>query len=62
MEINSIGNDKFLVKNGNDEDVLTLDEVMFLLSTPPAKLPTDEISQDDWEEFWERSTPILGTE
>lgn len=62
MEINSIGNDKFLVDNGSEKKEMTLDQVMHMLSTPAVEVPQNKISQAEWEEFWERSTPILGTE
>lgn len=62
MEINSIGNDKFLVDSGNEKTEMTLDQVMHILSTPAVEVPQNEISQAEWGEFWERSTPILGTE
>lgn len=62
MEINSIGNDKFLVDNDNEKKEMTFDQVMHMLSTPAVVVPQNEISQAEWEEFWEQSTPILGTE
>lgn len=54
MEINALGNDKFEVNYDGKNEVLTLDEVMFLLSRPA---PRKEMThQERMEEFW-RSEP-----
>jgi len=60
MTINPIGNDQFMVQVGRSQDVMTLDEVMFLLSQPPKVVPKQEPSQAELEEFWERSNSFCG--
>ena len=60
MNIIPLGNDQFRVQLGHHNDVMTLDEVMFLLSQPPRKAPKQEPSQVELEEFWERSNSFCG--
>lgn len=60
MTINPIGEDKFEVQVGRGRQVMTLDEVMFLLSQPPKNVPKQEPAQAELEEFWERSNSFCG--
>lgn len=52
MTINPIGDDKFAVQVGRGRQIMTLDEVMFLLSKPPKDVPKQSPSQAEIEEFW----------
>ena len=55
MEINPIGNEKYQVINDGRMDVMSLDEVMFLLSQPVPEAPKVEkkkTPQELMEEFW----------
>lgn len=55
MEINKIGDNKYQVIHNFHIDIMTLDEVMILLTTPEEK-PQDDF-QMQLEEFW-ASTPV----
>ena len=52
MTINPIGDDKFEVQVGRGRRIMTLDEVMFLLSKPQKEVPKMSPSQVEIEEFW----------
>lgn len=60
MTINPIGEDKFEVQVGRGRQIMTLDEVMFLLSQPPKNVPKQEPAQVELEEFWERNNSFCG--
>ena len=52
MTINPIGDDKFEVQVGRGRQIMTLDEVMFLLSQPSKPIPKQSPAQSEIEEFW----------
>lgn len=55
MEINPIGNEKYQVIHDGRMDIMSLDEVMFLLSQPVPEAPKVEKKkspQELMEEFW----------
>ena len=52
MEVIPLGNDKFQVLHDGYMDVLTLDEVMFLLSRPVPTVEKQKTKQEELEEFW----------
>ena len=52
MVINKLEDNKYHVIHDGRVDIMTLDEVMELLSRPDPKPEQEHPTQEEWEEFW----------
>lgn len=52
MVINKLEDNKYHVIHDGRVDIMTLDEVMELLSRPEPKAEYESPTQEEWEEFW----------
>ena len=53
LSIDRIGEDRYQVINGCSMKIMTLDEVITLLSTPIKPDVREKTSQEIFEEFWD---------
>ena len=57
-KIERLSDNVYQVAQGDDVSIMSLEEVIVLLSTPLPSQPRMGNTQADIEEFWEKSYPI----
>lgn len=53
LSIDRLGDDKYQVINGREMKVMTLEDVIVLLSTPVEKPKQEKTAQELFDEFWD---------